>query len=101
LFAFTRGDPLHQAEATSAWGASGGTVTFIGEWHTHPSGGVAPSAIDLRTWRRLTKANGRPMAFALVVPGSWGVFLAKPRLLRPVVTRSVPIERSELGVVLA
>lgn len=97
--AFTKADPRHQAAATAAWNASGGTVAFVGEWHTHPVGGVAPSATDLRTWKRLTKASGRPMAFALVVAGEWGVFLAEPGLPRPVVTRSRPIEHSGLGVV--
>ena len=101
LHAFTRADPRHQAAATAAWNASGGTVTFVGEWHTHPTGGVAPSAADLRSWRRLAGANGLPMAFALVAPGVWGLFLAKPRLLWLAVTRQAPIERSDLGVVFA
>ena len=49
LTRFVRQDPAHQAAATAAWEASGGQVTMVGEWHTHPFGEPSPSRTDLGT----------------------------------------------------
>jgi hypothetical protein len=38
-----------------AWDASGGQVTFLGDWHTHPGGPPFPSARDRRALEQLAK----------------------------------------------
>jgi integrative and conjugative element protein (TIGR02256 family) len=99
LFSFTRADPYHDAANRQAWNASGGTVSYIGEWHTHPYGGVKPSSTDTTTWRSEAKRCGRPMVFALVVPGAWGLFLVRPRWLRPEISRLALVETGNVGEV--
>jgi integrative and conjugative element protein (TIGR02256 family) len=49
-FGFVRRDPGHQRAAATAWRASGRTVNFVGEWHTHPEDRPRPSNIDRNTW---------------------------------------------------
>lgn len=36
----------HRARFDQAWDASGGHVTFLGDWHTHPGGPAVPSERD-------------------------------------------------------
>jgi integrative and conjugative element protein (TIGR02256 family) len=36
----------HRPYFDAAWEASGGTVTFLGDWHTHPGGPPLPSGRD-------------------------------------------------------
>ena len=98
-FSFVRTDRSHQAAASATWSASGGTHTWVGEWHTHPSGGVCPSAVDRSSWARLSKSIGLPMAFVLVVPGEWGVFVVRPALLRRRAIRAQFVETGGLGLV--
>ena len=52
LWMFARSDPSHQKAAEAAWLASGGTITFVGEWHTHPTGILTPSPRDFVTYAR-------------------------------------------------
>jgi integrative and conjugative element protein (TIGR02256 family) len=99
LYSFIRADPAHQVSATQAWMASGNTHTYVGEWHTHPWGAVCPSSTDTRSWRREVKRNQRAMAFALAVPGDWGVFVVRPRFLWSILTRLHVVESGEVGVV--
>jgi integrative and conjugative element protein (TIGR02256 family) len=51
-FGFVRQDKGHQEVATMEWQESGGSVNFVGEWHTHPERHPTPSWIDRRSWRR-------------------------------------------------
>lgn len=68
-FAFDRRDRGHARAARKAWRQSVGTVTFVGEWHTHTVGGAAPSSRDLATWRRiLGQSRGRQHLFLIVSP---------------------------------
>lgn len=58
----SRGTPLgvrisgrgHRKKFDSAWDASGGAVTFLGDWHTHPGSPPVPSATDERALSRLS-----------------------------------------------
>src|SRR5258708_3147221 len=61
LFAFVRQDPAHQMAATEAWEKSGRIQTFVGEWHTHPTGNIHPSSTDLTNWVHLQRGQGRSM----------------------------------------
>ena len=99
LYSFTRADQLHDEANRIAWTASGGTVSYVGEWHTHPWGGVTPSSTDIGTWRSEVRRCGRPMVFALVVPSEWGLFLVRPKWPRASVLRLSPVESGEIGVV--
>jgi integrative and conjugative element protein (TIGR02256 family) len=49
---FYRARHLHQEVIDQAWLQSGGTCTYLGEWHTHAEWMPIPSAIDQLTWRR-------------------------------------------------
>jgi integrative and conjugative element protein (TIGR02256 family) len=56
----------HREKALASWKASGGTVDWVGEWHTHPNGFASPSFIDRLSWRKLAKHSKRPMAFIII-----------------------------------
>jgi integrative and conjugative element protein (TIGR02256 family) len=49
---YYRARQQHQDAINRAWRESGGTCTYLGEWHTHPEIMPAPSLIDQLTWRR-------------------------------------------------
>lgn len=34
---------------------SNGVTTYLGDWHSHPSGGPAPSALDIKTARKIAR----------------------------------------------
>lgn len=54
-FDFVRRDPGHHRAADAAWRSSGGTINFVGEWHTHPEDHPRPSNIDRNTWAELMR----------------------------------------------
>jgi integrative and conjugative element protein (TIGR02256 family) len=54
-FSFDRADPGHQAAAYAAWIDSRHTLTFVGEWHSHPEAAPSPSGLDRRTWAKMMK----------------------------------------------
>jgi integrative and conjugative element protein (TIGR02256 family) len=51
-FRYFRSRRPHQAEIDRAWQESGGTTTYLGEWHTHPEPQPRPSLTDLLDWQR-------------------------------------------------
>jgi integrative and conjugative element protein (TIGR02256 family) len=57
IFGFIRRDPGHSAAAIAAWRTSGGIMTFVGEWHTHPEDNPMPSQTDRNTWLDLMKSR--------------------------------------------
>ena len=63
---FQRSAKGHQRMAYDAWRQSGGTVDWIGEWHTHPGGIAAPSSIDLRSWSAIAAHRMAPMVFVIL-----------------------------------
>lgn len=63
---FQRSERSHRKHALRAWIKSGKTVDWVGEWHTHPSGGVEPSFIDINNWDRIVKHTNRNMAFLIL-----------------------------------
>ncbi len=42
----------HQQAIDRAWRESGGTCTYLGEWHTHPERTPFPSVVDRLNWGR-------------------------------------------------
>jgi integrative and conjugative element protein (TIGR02256 family) len=72
---FTRNPTGHQGILDRVWAESGGVATYLGEWHTHPSAGVSPSAVDWLNWRRLQRRSNAPLVFLIVgteLIGCWG-----------------------------
>lgn len=45
----------HRERFDEAWQATGGLVTFLGDWHTHPRGSTDPSLCDARAARQLSE----------------------------------------------
>jgi integrative and conjugative element protein (TIGR02256 family) len=78
-FDFIRQDSSHQRRALRAWTASAKTVTFVGEWHTHPSGPPTPSSLDVATWRNLVRTQRYAMVFMVISPEGWSTHLLLPR----------------------
>jgi integrative and conjugative element protein (TIGR02256 family) len=45
----------HRRRFDEAWARSGGHVTFLGDWHTHPGGPATPSGTDRKAMRQLAE----------------------------------------------
>ncbi len=73
---FIKKDTSHQKFARLQWSLSKGTQTYMGEWHTHPSGFPMPSTIDINTWRNVVKKQKRSMIFVIISPTGWAPYLA-------------------------
>lgn len=55
-FSFWRSRQPHQQALDQSWLESGGTSTYLGEWHTHPENIPIPSDTDIKNWQdRLKK----------------------------------------------
>jgi integrative and conjugative element protein (TIGR02256 family) len=65
---FDRMDGGHHAAAMRAWRVSGGTDTFVGEWHTHPEARPSPSFLDRWTWSGIMRRSAEPVVFVI---GGW------------------------------
>jgi integrative and conjugative element protein (TIGR02256 family) len=63
---FDRLDTGHQKAAHHAWASSGGTVDYVGDWHTHPQSIPTPSTKDYVEWKKLKKALPSSHLFAIV-----------------------------------
>lgn len=62
---FFRAAAPHQQAALAGWRESGGTMDYVGEWHTHPEHSPSPSTIDTRGWRRICNTRKAPMLFVI------------------------------------
>lgn len=51
-FAVDRQGIHHQKVVNDAFACSGGTLQYVGEWHTHPENNPSPSTKDLNSWRK-------------------------------------------------
>lgn len=70
---FERKDPGHQALSDRHWEASGGTMDYLGDWHTHPARIPSPSSIDRREWEKLHAHYRLPLVFVIVGTHEWYV----------------------------
>lgn len=66
LFRFFRRDNRHQRIATKLWQATGETMDYLGEWHTHPEKYPTPSPLDLSEWKKICAKRNAPMLFLIV-----------------------------------
>lgn len=99
LSSFTRVDEHHQLAATNAWRRSNNTATYVGEWHSHPSGPPHPSGLDRKTWKTVVARLSTPCLFVIVSPTGWQVFRilgVKPRADVVSLTR---VEHGAAGIV--
>ncbi len=68
-FSFHRSAPAHQAAIDRAWESSGGTVGYLGEWHTHAEPDPTPSTTDLDDWTKRLREDtfdGGSLLFVIV-----------------------------------
>jgi integrative and conjugative element protein (TIGR02256 family) len=65
LFRFFRRDNHHQRQATILWEATGETMDYVGEWHTHPERYPTPSTLDLIEWKKICAKRKAPMLFLI------------------------------------
>ena len=58
----------HSSIAQARWEGSGGTVRYVGDWHTHPQDRPRPTGLDRTEWNKLSckRADGRPMLAVIV-----------------------------------
>lgn len=69
--AFERRPTGHRGLARAHWHVSGGTVDYLGEWHTHPEDHPRPSSVDRAAWRALAQQRA-PLAMLFVIVGRAG-----------------------------
>lgn len=92
---FTRVDERHQHAAMDAWRRSNNTTTYVGEWHSHPSGPPHPSDLDRQTWKTVVARLNTPCLFIIVSPIGWQVFhILRAKSLADV----VPLTRLEEAI---
>jgi integrative and conjugative element protein (TIGR02256 family) len=64
----------HRRYFDQAWSASGGHVTFLGDWHTHPGGVPMPSDRDEEAMRQIAadpNFGEGPNLIAIAATGRW------------------------------
>lgn len=66
-FMFEREVLGHAEAAAKAWTDAGGTVDYVGEWHTHPQRVPIPSSIDIDEWHKLAVSRPKTPLVAVVV----------------------------------
>lgn len=75
---FDRCDSRHQAYAMRKWKGSNNTVTYVGEWHTHPGASAVPSYQDMSEWRRVCRRQpGMSFFFYIQSFGDERAFIGK------------------------
>lgn len=42
------------------------TISFLGEWHTHPESKPTPSSLDLKEWQKTKENNTEPLIFCIL-----------------------------------
>lgn len=85
-FSVDRKSPHHQALINELHSTSGGTMNYLGEWHTHPEKFPTPSSVDKSSWRRnLTPAE--PMV--LIIVGQCAIWCGKSTSGRLYVLRQI------------
>lgn len=65
-----------QARLVSTYERTGGTISYLGEWHTHPYGSTRPSQQDLRSMLILAEdpATRQPEPLLWIYRPTYGLF---------------------------
>lgn len=69
-FHFLRARQSHQTLLDRAWKRSGGTCTYLGEWHTHPERDPSPSSVDIADWKRKLREDTYSGVLFFVIVGT-------------------------------
>jgi integrative and conjugative element protein (TIGR02256 family) len=70
---FQRSVPAAQERVTAAWRESGGTLIYLGEWHTHPEAYPTPSSTDRGLIANMLRDSKMEIDFLfLVINGTKG-----------------------------
>jgi integrative and conjugative element protein (TIGR02256 family) len=96
LLSFRRSARGHQAVALKRWKRSGGTVDWLGEWHSHPEAVPSPSGIDRASWREIAGERAAPMVFLIIGYSGLWLGLSMPGDAVPIRYREA--ERSASGI---
>ena len=65
-YGFHRLPDGHLQTAKRRWRQTGETMSYMGEWHTHPEDHPTPSGTDLRGWLEITVPRKEPMVFLIL-----------------------------------
>lgn len=98
LMSFIKKDTVHEKFAKIQWRLFGKTRTYMGEWHTHPSGLPVPSETDFKTWVSVVSEQKRNMVFVIISPTGWAPYLVSNDKLKPVKVMQAS-EEGEVGMV--
>lgn len=74
-YSFSRQDKGHERIARLAWRQSGGTIDYLGEWHTHPEKNPRPSPTDQIEKSKIIRANPHGMLFLILGLRTWHLTL--------------------------
>lgn len=66
---WVRSEKIHADIAKQYWIESGGELTYLGEWHTHPETLPSPSQIDLDEWGILGHNCNHPGGMSMIIVG--------------------------------
>jgi integrative and conjugative element protein (TIGR02256 family) len=86
-FRFIRARRRHQKLIDAAWCESNGTVTYLGEWHTHPERVPHPSLVDRVGWVKKLLFDDFADALFFVIVGTEGVGVWEGRHRHPAQTQ--------------
>lgn len=83
---FERGSDGLRSMVTAATGRTGGSVTYVGEWHSHPGTSTEASELDADVFeylRRELRRDGQPPFMMIVGEDAVSVFLGELRPASP------------------
>jgi integrative and conjugative element protein (TIGR02256 family) len=95
---FERRDPAHGDAAIAEWNSSGGLISIVGDWHSHPHGPPEHSSTDKKAWRQLCRVTGGGCIGIILGDREAGVYLIGTSLLRTHIVRLTPVEMTPHGV---
>lgn len=75
-YSFKRNSIGHADAAMKQWVSSNGTITYVGEWHTHPQIDPLPSMLDVREWALLAKEYTSNPLMISVIAGTKSLYCA-------------------------
>lgn len=61
----------HQQKVDQSFELSGGTVNYVGEWHTHPEHFPQPSQQDRSSWSRHLRGQAPHILLIVGIKGLW------------------------------
>ena len=73
-FTVVRKGPHHQALVNELHLKSGGTMNYLGEWHTHPERFPTPSSTDKSSWKKDIVPSE---SMVLIIVGQYAIWCGK------------------------